>query len=127
MFVALVIQHAKLMLHIVLSSVACPALLQFSTLSHKSKRQDFRRNVTECKMSALILSSKLFLNHFSFFEELSEILSYMYIGLPVQYFMYSTSCTVLHVQYYVYSTSCTVPEILVRIHLNFFDKFVNTK
>jgi hypothetical protein len=32
--VALVIQHAKCMQHILLSSVACPALPYFSTLSH---------------------------------------------------------------------------------------------
>jgi len=39
-FVALIIQHAKRMCRIILSSVACPALLHFSTLSHK--RYDFR-------------------------------------------------------------------------------------
>jgi hypothetical protein len=35
MSVALVIQHAKRMRRIILSSVACPAVLHFSTLSHK--------------------------------------------------------------------------------------------
>ena len=39
MSVALVIQHAMRMRHIILSSVAC-AVLYFSTLSHK--RYDFR-------------------------------------------------------------------------------------
>jgi hypothetical protein len=38
--VALVIQHAKRMRRIILSSVVCPALPYFSTLSHK--RLDFR-------------------------------------------------------------------------------------
>jgi hypothetical protein len=46
-----------LTLHIILSSLACPALPQFSTLYHK--RQDCYRNVTEYKTCALIFSAKL--------------------------------------------------------------------
>jgi len=42
---ALVIQHAKRMRHLVLSSVACLTLLCFSTLSHK--RNDFQKNFVE--------------------------------------------------------------------------------
>jgi len=40
-FVALVIQHAMRMRHIILQSVACPSVQNFSTLSHK--RNDFRK------------------------------------------------------------------------------------
>jgi hypothetical protein len=47
-FVALVIQHAKRMRCIILSSVAFDALPYFYILSHK--RQDFRKNVIELKM-----------------------------------------------------------------------------
>jgi hypothetical protein len=58
--VALVIQHAKRMRHVVLPSVACLALAYFSTLSHK--QHDFRKNVTEYKMCVLILSTNFVWN-----------------------------------------------------------------
>jgi hypothetical protein len=56
-YVALVIQHAKRMRRVILSSVACLPLPHFSTLFHK--RHDFRKNVTGQKTCVLIFSTNL--------------------------------------------------------------------
>jgi hypothetical protein len=60
--IALLIQHATRMRHVVTSFVAARSVPYFSTLSHK--RCDFWKNVTEIKcvfLFSLQLSSKTFL------------------------------------------------------------------
>jgi predicted transcriptional regulator len=53
--VALVVQHAKRMRRIILSSVACLALPYFSILFHK--RHDFGENIVEYKVCVFIFST----------------------------------------------------------------------
>ena len=86
--VALVIQHPKRMLRTTLSSVACPVLPYFSTLSHKSP--DFRKK----KDWWNVCFDRLYNycpKYFSFLEEFSKIVSYMYVGIHAKYPLFLTS------------------------------------
>jgi len=56
MSIASVMQRAKRMRRIILSSVACPSLAYYSTFSHK--RHDFREKVIEHKIGGLIFCTK---------------------------------------------------------------------
>jgi hypothetical protein len=67
---------------IVLSSVACLAVQYFSILSYK--RHDFRKKDFKHEMCFDFLYN-FCLKHFSFWEELREIWSKMFVGLHVKY------------------------------------------
>ena len=62
-FVALVTQHAMRMRRIIFSSVACPDLLYFSLLSHKSHDYRERKKILNIKCG-FWFSLKLYLKHF---------------------------------------------------------------
>jgi hypothetical protein len=67
----------------ILSSVTCPAVLYFSTLSQKL--HDFRKKKLLNMKCVSIFSTAFFLKLFSFLEEMSEICSKMCVGLHVKY------------------------------------------
>jgi hypothetical protein len=75
-------QMASFLRCFIFSSLTCLVSPYFSTLTHK--RQDFRnKKVIEHKMFGFLYSFCLI--HFSFWEEFSEILSYIYTGLHARY------------------------------------------
>ena len=67
----------------ILSSVACPGLQYFSTLSHKLYDIRKKKNVSDYKRCVLIFST-IFAWNISYSKELSDIWSKMYIGLHVK-------------------------------------------
>jgi hypothetical protein len=81
--VILVIRHAQRTHRVIPKSVPCPAVPYFYTSSHKRHAFLTKKSV-ECQMCFQFLYN-FCLNHFSFYEELSEIWSKIYIGLHVKY------------------------------------------
>ena len=65
---------------IILSSVDCQALPRFST--QPNKRYEFRKKVIEYKISVLVFSTTL--KHIPFLEEVSKILSLMYMRIHLK-------------------------------------------
>ena len=76
----------------ILSSVACPALQYFSTLSHK--QHDFRKQVIEHKMCVSSLSTPFVSNIFHFKKKWARypVWSKMYIGLHLKYLLFLSDC-----------------------------------
>ena len=74
MSAALVIQQAKRMRRIILSSVACLALPYFSTQSHK--RYDFLEKVIEYKIRVFLYNFQLNISHS---KKNSAIYKYTYV------------------------------------------------
>jgi hypothetical protein len=65
------------------SSIVCPAVLQFSTISQKTARF-WKKKLLNIKY-VFWFSLQICLKHYQFLEEFSEICSKMYIGLHVKY------------------------------------------
>ena len=81
-YLAFFTQYAINMLHIVLSSVDCPAPQYFSTLSHK--RHDFLQKVSEHEMCVLIFF-KLLSETFLILRRIQGVTTKMYMDLRVKY------------------------------------------
>ena len=82
-FVALGIQHAKLMNCVTCISMTCPAVQRFSTLSHK--RNDFReKKVTKTKY-VFWFSLQRFSETFLILRRNARDMIKMFIGLRVKY------------------------------------------
>ena len=87
-FVALAIQHATCMRHIVICGMPRSTIF-FPTFSHK--RQDFRKKNYWKQNVCFDFLYNLDLTHFSFWQQTSEIWSKMYIGLHVKYPFFSSN------------------------------------
>jgi len=90
----------------ILSSVASPALQCFSTLSHKWN-DFFGGEVIAHKMCVCVFFYNVCMKHFSFWEELSEMWSKMYIGFHVKYPLFLSDCNetwifLKHLKKYIY-------------------------
>jgi hypothetical protein len=105
--VALVIQHAKHMRRIILSSATCLAIPYFTTLSHK--RHDFREKVIEHKIYVLIFST-------TFVQNISHSKN--------NWERYYHKCTLVFVYCTLYSC-----EILMKADFfqQVFEKYANIK
>jgi DNA-binding winged helix-turn-helix (wHTH) protein len=81
--VALVTQNAKRVRHI-LSSVECPVIAYFSTLSHKG--HDFRKNVSKHEVCVLIFSTSCMCGTYLTRRRIERDIVYVqYVGLNLKY------------------------------------------
>ena len=95
------------MRRIILSSVVCPAVPYFTTLSRK--RQDFRGVGNDEHKMCFDFIYNFCQKCFSFYEELNEIFSQTYTGLNVKYPLFLPDC---------YQTFITLTEFrkLLKYH-----------
>jgi hypothetical protein len=113
-FVALVIQHAKRMHRITLSSVACPALPHFSTLSQK-RHNCLEEFIEQTMYFDFLYNSVSNISH-------TKKNSSRYYHKSTQIFIWSTRYEVPVMKYPLWSTRYEVPVMKYPLFLPHFNE-----
>ena len=121
-FVAIVIQFAIRMHHIIVSSVVCLAVPYFPTLSHK--QHDYWKKVIENKTCVLIVCTTIIINKYTSFSFITETWHKKDLSCDFWNTYHSEENSAIIILN-VYWSSCKVHITVIRFqwNLNFLNRF----